>query len=93
MHRPASSGRGHATARPILMPDRADYLANVLLKRREDREAALLGDAAPDRFERNQRRQEMVAKVLAVDAGATDQRRLPLQEASAHPANSKHRQF
>ncbi len=53
------------------MPDRADYLARTLLTRRRALERILAEDgvsgAAGDA-----RRQELVLKVLAVEAGVTD---------------------
>jgi hypothetical protein len=54
------------------MPDRADYLARLLLSRMRDLEGALLDDAAPDEHEDGLRRQELVAKVLVVEEGITD---------------------
>jgi hypothetical protein len=54
------------------MPDRADYLARVLVSRLRDLESALLDDAEPDEHEEGMRRQEIVTKVLAIEEGITD---------------------
>ena len=55
-----------------MMPTRATYLARLLVSRLRQLEAAMLDDAAPDEFEDSKRRQELVAKILAVEEGITD---------------------
>jgi|GEM_PF-5254429 hypothetical protein len=53
-------------------PDQASYLARRLLGRAADLEAVLLDDGVRDPLERAKRRQEMIAKLLAVEAGVYD---------------------
>lgn len=53
-------------------PDRAAYLARVLISRLRQLEIAALEDDPPARRESAVTREGLVAKVLAVEAGVTD---------------------
>lgn len=53
-------------------PDRAAYLARVLLSRLRQLEIAALEDDAPGLRKSTVTREDMVAKVLAVETGVTD---------------------
>lgn len=54
------------------MPDRASHLAKHILERLESLESVLRDDSAANDREKDQRRQELVAKILAIYAGVTD---------------------
>ena len=53
-------------------PDRALYLARLLISRLRDLEEALLDNTDPDKRSKVERQQDLVVKVLAVEAGVTD---------------------
>ena len=55
-----------------MMADPASYLANQLLQRLRELELILGEDAVGDVHEGSKRRQELVAKILAIQAGVTD---------------------
>ncbi len=55
-----------------MMADPASYLANQLLQRLRELELILGEDAAGDAHDGSKRRQELVAKILAIQAGVTD---------------------
>jgi hypothetical protein len=52
--------------------DRASYLARQLLTRMQSLETALLDDSGLSTYRHAVQRQELVAKVLAVETGITD---------------------
>lgn len=54
------------------MPDRADYLAKTFVNRLRSLEAILREDFGANDSRLAARREETVAKILAVDAGVTD---------------------
>lgn len=60
-----------------MSPERASYLARHLLTRAQSLDATLRDDEITA-TERHQRQTELVAKILAIDAGITDNRTVQL---------------
>jgi hypothetical protein len=61
-----------AARAPCAMPDRASYLANVFVTRLKSLVAAQ-GDRNDDDVSPAERRHQLVVKILAVEAGITDE--------------------
>jgi hypothetical protein len=57
------------------MADRAQYLARLLVSRLQNLERILVEDV-PDETEQRKRREELVAKILAVEMGVTEGRQV-----------------
>ena len=54
------------------MPDRADYLARIILTRARELESTWEENLHPTEAALNDRRRELIGKVLAVEEGITD---------------------